>query len=286
MRRGASVKATPTSLAKPASKAPPPGAPHGDKQWLGNASLVTGILGFFTAGLASIPAVVFGHMGRSAVKEGQASNAGMSLAGLICGYVSLAASLVWFLVVFVFVFVAVSIGTNDPEPGPEPSSVRVDDVIEDLEDTLGDIDGVDPDEGASDMDDSTDPSGDQSVGGVAQYSVGQCIDNNAATSSDESTTAYLDDWAVVSCDTAHDAEVFYVAESQLPDFDSEAVVAEVEEACIAAFEPYVGTDYASSAVYISTLYPTNVTWVLGDRQLVCLGTTNEEVDYSFRDSGI
>jgi hypothetical protein len=52
------------------------------------ASLVCGILGFVTLGLAGLPAVITGHLGLSAIKKsaGRLKGGGMAIAGLIMGY--------------------------------------------------------------------------------------------------------------------------------------------------------------------------------------------------------
>lgn len=53
------------------------------------ASLVLGILSFFTIGLTGIPAVICGHIARSKIKRsgGARTGSGLALAGLICGYI-------------------------------------------------------------------------------------------------------------------------------------------------------------------------------------------------------
>lgn len=72
------------------------------------ASLVLGIVGFvigwFTLGLPSILAVVFGHIARGRIRraKGGVAGSGMALAGLILGYL-----LIGFLVVTVLVAIAV-----------------------------------------------------------------------------------------------------------------------------------------------------------------------------------
>ncbi len=55
------------------------------------ASLVLGILGFFTLGLTSIPAAISGHLSLSKIKKsaGAIAGRGMAVAGLVLGYVSL-----------------------------------------------------------------------------------------------------------------------------------------------------------------------------------------------------
>jgi hypothetical protein len=52
------------------------------------ASLVLGILSFFTLGLTSLPAVICGHIASSRIKNsaGRMSGGGLALGGLITGY--------------------------------------------------------------------------------------------------------------------------------------------------------------------------------------------------------
>ncbi|WP_433783266.1 DUF4190 domain-containing protein [Actinomycetospora sp. CA-101289] len=69
------------------------------------AALVCGILGFFTAGLASIGAVVCGHLAWKDTHSGRQAGHGMAIAGLVLGYIPIVA---WVLFWLVF---AISIGT-------------------------------------------------------------------------------------------------------------------------------------------------------------------------------
>ena len=72
---------------------PPPMQPQYPQKTSGFAitALVLGILGFLCI-LLGIPAIVFGHLAQSSIKQskGQIKGAGMALAGLICGYISVA----------------------------------------------------------------------------------------------------------------------------------------------------------------------------------------------------
>lgn len=75
---------------------------------LGVASLVLGILsipaGLFVIGIVlGILAVVFGFVGRSRVKRGEADNGGVALAGIITGFVGIAISIV--VIVFTVILV-------------------------------------------------------------------------------------------------------------------------------------------------------------------------------------
>lgn len=81
------------------------------KNSLGVWSLVLGIASFIVCPiLASIGAIVTGHMSRKAVREGQADNGGLGMAGLILGW----ASLVLSIVAIVIIGVAVNAAMNDP----------------------------------------------------------------------------------------------------------------------------------------------------------------------------
>ena len=68
----------------------PPAKPNSN---LALASLILGILGWTVApGLASIAAIVTGHMGRNEIRDsmGQLGGEGMATAGLVMGYASVA----------------------------------------------------------------------------------------------------------------------------------------------------------------------------------------------------
>lgn len=71
------------------------GAPvrQNPKNWMGIVSLVTSILGM------SLIGVIFGHLALSANKKGEADNRGLSLAGLILGYIGLVAGIIITIVV-------------------------------------------------------------------------------------------------------------------------------------------------------------------------------------------
>ena len=69
------------------------------------AALVCGILGFFTAGLASIGAVICGHLAWKDTSTGREAGHGMTIAGLVLGYIPIVG---WVLFWLVF---AISIGS-------------------------------------------------------------------------------------------------------------------------------------------------------------------------------
>jgi Domain of unknown function (DUF4190)/Domain of unknown function (DUF1707) len=61
-------------------------------------SLVCGILEFFTLGLASIPAVILGHMAREQIRRTGERGDGMAITGLVLGYFAIAG---WVLVLLI-----------------------------------------------------------------------------------------------------------------------------------------------------------------------------------------
>ncbi|MYM20544.1 DUF4190 domain-containing protein [Brevibacterium sp. 5221] len=101
-----------------------PGAgPSGtDKNWMGLTALITGIAGFFTSGLGSIAAIIFGFMGLSAAKKGQANNRGMSLTGVILGFVFIALWIIAWILIIVLVIAAGSQAGSSAIPNDQPQS--------------------------------------------------------------------------------------------------------------------------------------------------------------------
>lgn len=82
------------------------------KNGLGVWSLVLGIVSWLVCPIiASIAAIITGHMSRRAVREGQADNGGMALAGIILGW----ASLILAVVAIIIIFVVLGVALNDPD---------------------------------------------------------------------------------------------------------------------------------------------------------------------------
>ena len=74
------------------------------------ASMILGIAGIFTCGLASIVAVILGHVSRGEIKRsgGRQQGSGMALAGLILGYIML----VLLVGIIVIAIIGAATGTN------------------------------------------------------------------------------------------------------------------------------------------------------------------------------
>lgn len=86
---------------------------------------------------------------------------------------------------------------------------------------------------------------------------------------------------VVPCEDAHIYEAYAVLEhpggSDDPYPGEEEMVSSSDAACQEPFEGYVGRDYQSSEFYITTIYPSEETWAVDDREIICtLGTENDD----------
>lgn len=90
----------------------PPWQPAGTSG-MAVASLVLGIAGLVCAGLlAAVPAVVLGHLARSQIRRTWQGGAGIALAGLILGYITIAADALLFLLwLFYVVVIAIFLGS-------------------------------------------------------------------------------------------------------------------------------------------------------------------------------
>ena len=107
--------------------------------------------------------------------------------------------------------------------------------------------------------------------GWADLEVGQCI-------------PYID-WEedvyyvpVVSCDEPHTDEVYLTFDIDDGDFPGDEEVSRIaDERCIAEFETFVGHAYADSVLDFYWSVPTQRTWRMGDREVVCIVYSYEDV---------
>ncbi|MBX7435351.1 DUF4190 domain-containing protein [Mycobacterium sp. Y57] len=87
----------------------PPPPPAGPKNGLGTAALVLAIIGLVlcwtVAGgvILGLCAVIIGFVARGRVKRGEANNGGIAIAGIVLGFVSIVAALV-FIPIYIGVF--------------------------------------------------------------------------------------------------------------------------------------------------------------------------------------
>lgn len=107
---------------------------------------------------------------------------------------------------------------------------------------------------------SSEPAGD-----VFSLAVGDCFDDPGSGEGQVSSVPLVD------CAEPHDNEVFAVFD--LPDgpFPGNAEVQEAADlGCVERFASFVGTDYAVSELFLSSLSPTQASWDgRDDREVIC-----------------
>lgn len=96
---------------------------------------------------------------------------------------------------------------------------------------------------------------------------------------------------VVPCEQPHEYEAFAVVEHPAGDDDpypgEDETLDYADDACRDEFEAYVGAPYEVSELYITSVYPSEATWSLGDRAITCTLREEDEreVTGSARGSG-
>ncbi len=85
------------------------------------ASLVFGLMEFFTMGLTAIPAVVLGHKARRQIRLTGERGSGMATAGLVLGWTAIG---LFVVLVAVAVLAATTMSTRSGGPGPGGLNVR------------------------------------------------------------------------------------------------------------------------------------------------------------------
>jgi Septum formation len=107
---------------------------------------------------------------------------------------------------------------------------------------------------------TTEQPADESVFDVA---VGDCLS--------EEVTGDVTEVPIVPCDQPHQSEVYFIytiEEDAFPGRDGLDAI--IEEQCLPQFESFVGVPYLQSEIEVTTLEPTDESWDLGDRELVCM----------------
>ncbi len=94
--------------------------------------------------------------------------------------------------------------------------------------------------------------------------VGDCF-NDATSFSDEVSSV-----PGVPCSEPHDNEAFAVFDLSIESYpDAEAMYELSYNSCMEHFESFVGRDYDSSTLEITTMYPSAESWNQNDREVVC-----------------
>lgn len=74
----------------------------------------------------------------------------------------------------------------------------------------------------------------------------------------------------VPCSEPHDNETFAVFDVTVESFPEEDGMGELAyNSCMSHFESFVGRDYESSSLEITTMYPSSESWAQNDREVVC-----------------
>lgn len=105
-------------------------------------------------------------------------------------------------------------------------------------------------------------------GNVFDLDVADCFDDGDLVVGAEA--AEVGDVPLIECSEPHDNEVYAITELDAGPFPGdEAVAARADETCLDEFEPFVGLDYASSALDFGWFVPTADSWDAGDRTVAC-----------------
>lgn len=75
-------------------------------------SLVLGLVGIFSGGIASIPAVICGHLALNQIKKNHEDGSQLAKTGLICGYVVIGLWVLVLLTAIVLLILAVTVGVG------------------------------------------------------------------------------------------------------------------------------------------------------------------------------
>lgn len=106
----------------------------------------------------------------------------------------------------------------------------------------------------------------------ALLGVGDCFEERVLNG--QAQTDFAESQSVkVDCDDPHRDEVYLVTampdEPGTPFPGTDEVGAFADDACLGAFEDFVGLDYVDSVWEIGYIVPTEASWPLPDRRVVC-----------------
>lgn len=74
----------------------------------------------------------------------------------------------------------------------------------------------------------------------------------------------------VPCADPHDYETFAVFDVSIDSYPDEDMMAQIAfDSCMEHFESFVGRDYETSSLDITTMFPTQESWNQSDREVVC-----------------
>ena len=98
--------------------------------------------------------------------------------------------------------------------------------------------------------------------------VGQCVQLPTGDN--------ITDLETTDCSALHDAEVFHLTQVTEDERPSDSELEDMGgDACLAAFEGYVGIPYEESELDYTILYPSPGSWEQGDREIICFIISGE-----------
>ena len=101
---------------------------------------------------------------------------------------------------------------------------------------------------------------------------GDCVNAGAEPAEPTITTLNLS-----NCFAPHDAEIFAIGEySDRPWPGAEALAQDGDVYCLSEFGPYVGIAFEDSILFYDFLMPTEASWALGDREVLCITFDDED----------
>ncbi len=212
------------------------------------------VLGFFTiatligAIIASISAILTGHAGLRAANRGAAGR-GQAVAGLSTGYVILAGSIGF--AVLVATFLATLFSFFDEEILEVPANAASFDSVS-----------------------------------AAQVNAGDCMVDPLVTRQVLGTDNNPWQFQVVSCSEGHGSEVILMDRAPGLAYPGDtSAAAALFTRCEEQFRGYVNTDYWSSDLWMDSYFPPQSAWASGDTWVMCIVTHGSDETGSVQGSG-
>lgn len=108
---------------------------------------------------------------------------------------------------------------------------------------------------------------------ITDLRVGDCFDLNDGLDVEE-----VGEIRAIPCDEPHAFEAYFTTDLAAGPYPSRSALdSETDAACLPSFETYVGLDYETSELYVTSFEPTPEGWEDGDRGLLCaISTFNAE----------
>jgi hypothetical protein len=118
--------------------------------------------------------------------------------------------------------------------------------------------------------------------GAFNVQVGDCFDEVGLADEVSSVPG-------VPCAEPHDNEAYAVFDVSVTSYPEGGGMSQLAfESCLERFEAYVGTDYETSSLDISTMFPSRQSWRENDREVICsvYDMNAEKLTGSTRGSGL